>query len=190
MGCDFLLFRQKLKIRRTRFQSTHPVWGATVCDFFIGPIQGISIHAPRVGCDHGPAAKESNTVISIHAPRVGCDTGHILRGFLLLQFQSTHPVWGATLTFVFPPFSVKQFQSTHPVWGATQTPPPDSRCLADFNPRTPCGGRLPGQMLFSPPDQFQSTHPVWGATGIPGVQFDQCGRFQSTHPVWGATLSM
>ena len=38
-----------------KFQSTHPVWGATAVQLE-GPARPqISIHAPRVGCDHSKA---------------------------------------------------------------------------------------------------------------------------------------
>ncbi len=83
--------------------------------------------------------------ISIHAPRMGCDRRMITlpMGFDL-QFQSTHPVWGATFNWYFclacrwrlisihaPRMGcdlmsvafiqnfLRLFQSTHPVWGAT-----------------------------------------------------------------------
>ena len=38
---------------------------------------------------------------------------------ILIMFQSTHPVWGATKGFYTFGKPVK-FQSTHPVWGATR----------------------------------------------------------------------
>ena len=57
------------------FQSTRPVWGATIAGwFFLLNPEPISIHAPRVGRDRGivvPAVLFE--VISIHAPRVGRD---------------------------------------------------------------------------------------------------------------------
>ena len=55
------------------FQSTRPVWGATIKPFFTVTSITISIHAPRVGRD--AMAKELGLihVISIHAPRVGRD---------------------------------------------------------------------------------------------------------------------
>ena len=79
-----------------RFQSTHPVWGATAgieevvsshTDFNprtpcgVRPARkiqsdsahAISIHAPRVGCDQDVVGLALEAVISIHAPRVGCD---------------------------------------------------------------------------------------------------------------------
>ena len=78
------------------FQSTHPVWGATwafplprpgnghfnprtPCGVRRVPVDAynhcmdISIHAPRVGCDHALIRRRHSPNISIHAPRVGCD---------------------------------------------------------------------------------------------------------------------
>ena len=55
------------------FQSTHPVWGATGAAGPPGRGGGISIHAPRVGCDRHCGPIGGCPVISIHAPRVGCD---------------------------------------------------------------------------------------------------------------------
>ena len=56
------------------------------------------------------------------------------------QFQSTHPVRGATLRLASL-VSIMLFQSTHPVRGATQR-----------------------VQYFWVTNQFQSTHPVRGAT--------------------------
>ena len=103
----------------TLFQSTHPVRGATRGGGLLADGHGISIHAPREGCDFlivvcppyqssfqsthpvrgatvdlrdGPLAR----VISIHAPREGCDRSYTRRGDFSMEFQSTHPVRGAT----------------------------------------------------------------------------------------------
>ena len=56
-----------------RFQSTHPVWGATSAGSNPQARGRISIHAPRVGCDGFPRRCWTSRRISIHAPRVGCD---------------------------------------------------------------------------------------------------------------------
>ena len=58
------------------FQSTHPVWDATVGSTDIALHVIISIHASRMGCDatRAPCGRES-------------------------RFQSTHPVWDATCGF-------------------------------------------------------------------------------------------
>ena len=72
------------------------MWGATVCALKKIFAAGISIHAPRVGRDLG-AADIGTT-----------DT----------TFQSTRPVWGATIYDAVTVGS-SVFQSTRPVWGAT-----------------------------------------------------------------------
>ena len=56
-----------------------------------------------------------------------------------------------------------------------------------FNPRSPCGERLPSSPATLRLHIFQSTLPVWGATGS-RAPFTQAEIFQSTLPVWGATL--
>ena len=79
------------------------------------------------------------------------------------EFQSTRPVWGATIE-TSSPLSNLRFQSTRPVWGATEVETSTTRV-----------------------NLFQSTRPVWGAT-IPNLEtIPQRAGFQSTRPVWGAT---
>ena len=100
------------------FQSTLPVWGATNGDMHKALNYAISIHAPRVGSDLSFGRPKESLGISIHAPRVGSD--------LLLS----PPSRGRGL-----------FQSTLPVWGATLRSLPVLIALFDFNPRSPCGER-------------------------------------------------
>ena len=57
----------------------------------------ISIHAPRVGSDYLIARLGDKCPISIHAPRVGSDDLRIMNLLDEYEFQSTLPVWGATL---------------------------------------------------------------------------------------------
>ena len=57
----------------------------------------ISIHAPRVGSDGLGKPYSSARVISIHAPRVGSDSTTVIVPILNFLFQSTLPVWGATV---------------------------------------------------------------------------------------------
>ena len=102
------------------FQSTHLVWGATAevlclyvsirisihaprvrCDSGRSSrlsLHDISIHAPRVRCDFAATTNDSIFLISIHAPRVRCDCSIGQSATRSLKFQSTHLVWGATLT--------------------------------------------------------------------------------------------
>ena len=103
-----------------RFQSTLPVWGATLKKpRQAGRMEGISIHAPRVGSDCRSCPRPPQFLISIHAPRVGSDLFAFPRSNLLSVFQSTLPVWGATFIFLSIVFCLQEFQSTLPVWGAT-----------------------------------------------------------------------
>ena len=57
------------------FQSTHPARGATgLAGWCVRTRTGISIHAPRKGCDSAAALSAAAlSDISIHAPRKGCD---------------------------------------------------------------------------------------------------------------------
>ena len=163
VGCDSISF--PLLWLFFTFQSTHPGWGATLCaqsinnvPFYFNPrtpggvrrylllyqqrTSDISIHAPRVGCDLPTQSLSIWTYpISIHAPRVGCD--------LLLRLSVQYKL---------------QFQSTHPGWGATKVPNGSARQSRDFNPRTPGGVRLFDARVLFPGSPFQSTHPGWGAT--------------------------
>ena len=66
MACQYF-FQKNL------FQSTLPVWGATLNIRPGGQVQLISIHAPRVGSDPHRLSAKANDGISIHAPRVGSD---------------------------------------------------------------------------------------------------------------------
>ena len=78
----------------------------------------ISIHAPRVGSDCFKIHDHNHTIISIHAPRVGSDVEVRQYKVGLDGFQSTLPVWGATITIAMG-IRDALFQSTLPVWGAT-----------------------------------------------------------------------
>ena len=105
-------------------------------------LQTISIHAPRAGCDLVIFSVNTPLGISIHAPRAGCDQRASLPDDRPEQFQSTHPVRGATTGDWESLLSINTFQSTHPVRGATKD--------------------VPICMKFA--GKFQSTHPVRGAT--------------------------
>ena len=61
-------------ISKIEFQSTRPVWGATLMPVTCCRRLSISIHAPRVGRDFATPLIDVPILISIHAPRVGRDT--------------------------------------------------------------------------------------------------------------------
>ena len=167
------------------FQSTPPVWGATVSRCAHGTVPWISIHAPRVGGDKTPLnVFTGKAQISIHAPRVGGDlhlfhtTSTIFnfnprppcggrlspfrKNFLPDQFQSTPPVWGATVLSANAWKTPMRFQSTPPVWGATSRSQGNKGYAQHFNPRPPCGGRLRWYLSQVTTWRFQSTPPCGG----------------------------
>ena len=122
------------------FQSTHPLRGATqaITNVFSG--LGISIHAPLAGCDRfaeGGMFPENN-----FNPRTPCGVRRKSIAFakILIPFQSTHPLRGAT-----PPFSCSRTKlaiSIHaPLAGCDGLPPTCQKLPRHFNPRTPCGVR-------------------------------------------------
>ena len=95
--CGVRQLQQTQRSSGLKFQSTHPLRGATqITD--AGIIRGgISIHAPLAGCDIADA--ERNRIfpdISIHAPLAGCDMEQIKGAKYDDGFQSTHPLRGAT----------------------------------------------------------------------------------------------
>ena len=110
--------RAQMRQRSARFQSTRPVWGATRMVLCKPKVCWISIHAPRVGRDTHQAHKPCGGRISIHAPRVGRDLCCRTPFPKTAAFQSTRPVWGATLRAAIPSVPRKH-----------------------FNPRAPCGAR-------------------------------------------------
>ena len=100
----------------------------------------ISIHAPRMGRDPGPAKDRPDLHrISIHAPRMGRDRDIPLFYLLFCIFQSTRPVWGAT--------------------GRGAGLPDYDR---DFNPRAPYGARLPPSQSTTAPGPISIHAPRMG----------------------------
>ncbi len=117
--CGVRLIQTTKTLDSEIFQSTHPVWGATPSSVMYLRTKSISIHAPRVGCDPGGVqARSIIMTISIHAPRVGCDGAP---GFVLppmIHFNPRTPC-GVRLSSGWRSIWRAAFQSTHPVWGAT-----------------------------------------------------------------------
>ena len=146
-----------------KFQSTHPVRGATRCAYDLHAQRVISIHAPRAGCDtifgggtweqiisiHAPRAGCDFIVpvdfmsfrISIHAPRAGCDADSSPVTSAPIKFQSTHPVRGAT-TGDGVVVTKNEISIHAPRAGCDVHDHQCTHHVHDFNPRTPCGVRL------------------------------------------------
>ena len=140
-------------------------WGERRCILFIYIASvGISIHAPRGGSDLIFRAKLGNAfLISIHAPRGGSDLG-LDRNFISgIQFQSTLPVGGATLSG--KSLMLGNLISIHaPRGGSDIFLETLVLSVRHFNPRSPWGERQ--RLEFTIYDRliFQSTLPVGGAT--------------------------
>ncbi len=73
------------------FQSTLPVWGATLPLCPATKDRAISIHAPRVGSDDDASFTGFVEGISIHAPRVGSDSVPLMLSTPLLNFNPRSP---------------------------------------------------------------------------------------------------
>ena len=103
----------------TWFQSTHPSWGATSTKIKI--YDGLKI--------------------SIHAPIVGCDSTSSL-GFYSYWYFNPRTHRGVRRNWKWNTWMLKEFQSTHPSWGATAGLWVSKRRQRNFNPRTHRGVRL------------------------------------------------
>ena len=194
-----------------KFQSTHPVRGATGnADDAVKAFEFQSTHPVRGATEARPHG-DGWLLISIHAPREGCDTVSRPAKLMVFLFQSTHPVRGATLP-PCPPESHDGFQSTHPVRGATlhgqlepegllisihapregcdRAAPPNTRPWAVFQSTHPVRGATNKDRTNGLTQEFQSTHPVRGATPARSAPDAMLLAFQSTHPVRGATLAL
>ena len=125
-----------------RFQFTHPGRGATTLLDCMNPIECVSIHAPREGCDYELYVGRDGK------PRFNSRTPGGVRpftpGFIpsVQAFQFTHPGRGATKTCDNAITAESEFQFTHPGRGATSIPELLMALCSCFNSRTPGGVRL------------------------------------------------
>ena len=124
-----------------KFQSTHPLRGATQFGYALARALVISIHAPLAGCD--PLPRAGRPTASDFNPRTPCGVRRsaIMEVGAWMIFQSTHPLRGATSLRRASRCRWRIFQSTHPLRGATVT-----------------------SAVQPLPRLFQSTHPLRGAT--------------------------
>ena len=125
------------------FQSTLPVWGATVR-----------------GC-----GGELHGRISIHAPRVGSDLRGLVGGGGATHFNPRSPC-GERLASEPIPIEVEPISIHAPRVGSDSLVPCARTTARYFNPRSPCGERPIGNANKATSAAFQSTLPVWGATAF------------------------
>ena len=175
-----------MKCYSKRFQSTHPLRGATYTSVSGYRLSLISIHAPLAGCDRSRqktlrfgldfnprtprgVRQDFKTCLAEYInfnPRTPRGVRHVVletsNGVYL--FQSTHPSRGATCGGCLrrPP---PRFISIHaPLAGCDRVLPEFREKKHDFNPRTPCGVRRVNRPPMLSTAKFQSTHPLRGAT--------------------------
>ena len=145
------------------FQSTHSLRSATTgCGSSTGePV--VSIHALLAECD--PTCRTTIKPAGCFNPRTPCGVRPIIRVLTPVpaSFQSTHSLRSATPASPRRPCD-HRFQSTHSLRSATGVLLPAYIPGAGFNPRTPCGVRLPRTSFSLSRTGFQSTHSLRSAT--------------------------
>ena len=121
-------------------------------------------------------------------PRAPCGARRAMTmGAAVYYDISTHaPLAGRDDLFVVQQNSTAKFQPTRPLRGATLRVYGFCRRVANFNPRAPCGARLPTLRVALRLPRFQPTRPLRGATRRrpPGKGET---AFHPTRPVRGAT---
>ena len=139
VGCD--LFRGGGNGNGQKFQFTHPVWGATfITSFFHFYYEMFQFTHPVWGATNMQQWRRQLSIVSIHAPRVGCDSVATCARQATRSFNSRTPC-GVRLRIKISHTINLEFQFTHPVWGATATDFLRRWASRSFNSRTPCGVR-------------------------------------------------
>ena len=189
------------------FQSTHPLRGATKAEAHTLTIPVISIHAPLAGCDDFEQASLADA--GNFNPRTPCGVrpDRVKAATPIKQFQSTHPLRGATCKelddiadkriSIHAPLAGcdrlcpvdtgnLRFQSTHPLRGATRltTDTPKNNLISIHAPLAGCDSRCSSSEI---PNRYFNPRTPCGVRRA-AVQGGRYGvEFQSTHPLRGAT---
>ena len=197
--------------RRQRFQSTRPVWGATrghqnrrrrradfnprapygarpVIDEFQGAEEYISIHAPRMGRDQIPSmGRPHDDNFNPRAPYGARHISVVVSPRMFRIFQSTRPVWGATLPAVRL-WCVGHISIHAPRMGRDWRQCQTQTFRWHFNPRAPYGARRFHSPVLRLTQPFQSTRPVWGATPTETAELLECINISIHAPRMGRDL--
>ena len=131
---------------------------------------------------------ETEINISIHAPLAGCDAKRHNQHGDKTHFNPRTPCGVRPFRVPVDTHSI-EFQSTHPLRGAT-SPFPLGRFFAHISIHAPLAGcDAVACAIHREAGSFQSTHPLRGATAF-HRRVSLAERFQSTHPLRGATVYM
>ena len=178
------------------FQSTHPLRGGTINNVILSNVLLISIHPPLAGWDReNYQCQGLYGSISIHPPLAGWDRERWSVYVLNRHFNPPTPC-GVGLICCSPIFLTARFQSTHPLRGGTIKDDADvfttaisihpplagwdglaagfDYSFADFNPPTPCGVGLVGDVTVNRTPRI-SIHP-------PLAGWDCLTRIMRLHP--------
>ena len=149
-----------------RFQSTHPLRGATFVAAISIASARISIHAPLAGCDMDAMDTVLTYEISIHAPLAGCDLRGQHGSMQRLAISIHAPLAGCDNNAQTVADTVQAFQSTHPLRGATVATVTitDKDGISIHAPLAGCDMPYTADVTMS--GTFQSTHPLRGATEL------------------------
>ena len=156
-----------VRLPTSEFQSTLPLRGATGLPLLPRPVASISIHAPLTGSDTVSKWAVEECEISIHAPLTGSDQDTNGNKQAQKNFNPRSP-YGERRLECFMTIVILRFQSTLPLRGATVHVISRVGGVDDFNPRSPYGERPVVIAIISAPVLFQSTLPLRGAT-TPGI---------------------
>ena len=126
----------------------------------------ISIHAPHTGRDGANLAPLRVSRISIHAPHTGRDPVFDEEYRIPLEFQSTRPIRGATVSIINP-YYVEM----------------------DFNPRAPYGARLQA-LIGTVPAGFISIHAPHTGRDVFCLAAESCFTYFNPRAPYGARLSL
>ena len=184
-GCDRC--RKTSGRASPRFQSTHPLRGATASSTSIVPPPLISIHAPLAGCD-ARSVRSAPPLRCHFNPRTPCGVRRCWQ-YGCPQPKNFNPrtPCGVRPRAARPARPSARFQSTHPLRGATRERAHSSTRTTYFNPRTPCGVRLSAAGQLCDRQRHFNPRTPCGVRLIRSRASPGSAKFQSTHPLRGAT---
>ena len=173
-------------ISKESFQSTLPVWGATTMPLTPQTIGLFQSTLPVWGATQRQYGRPDLPGISIHAPRVGSDTCLRRLPLPVLRISIHAPRVGSDSRGIKSPPSPRHFNPRSPC-GERQTTGPQGTQPPNFNPRSPCGERHAVKMACCAVADISIHAPRVGSDSDRDSASCSTRRFQSTLPVWGAT---
>ena len=165
-----------------RFQSTLPVWGATNGGVGLPLGSGISIHAPRVGSDAYYAYSTTDT--DDFNPRSPCGERRprSTAGTSCPLISIHAPRVGSDTGGCISRLIRWHFNPRSPCGERRRLRSGFRFFQHHFNPRSPCGERHSGFGSCKISPTFQSTLPVWGATAGRGRPWKRPCDFNPRSP--------